>query len=56
MILRGSVLMLIISASFYIARVTDPKKVQVMEDIVREEILSTIKEMEKRVVAFLNEC
>lgn len=55
MMLRGSVLMLIISASFYIARVTDPEKVQVMEDIVRTEIVSTIKEMEKRVTDFLRE-
>ena len=55
MMLRGSVLMLIISGWFYIARVTDPEKVPVMEDIVRTEIVSTIKEMEKRVVDFLRQ-
>ena len=47
--------MLIISGWFYIARVSDPEKVPVMEDIIRTEIVSTIKEMEKRVVDFLRE-
>ncbi|MEE8624280.1 MAG: hypothetical protein V3T19_02955, partial [Acidiferrobacterales bacterium] len=55
LMLRGSVLMLIMSGGFYIARVTDPEKVPVMEDIVRTEIVSTIEEMEKRVVDFLRE-
>jgi hypothetical protein len=55
MMLRGSMLMLIISGWFYIARVTDPEKVPVMEDIVRTEIVSAIKEVKKRVVDFLRE-
>ncbi len=53
--LRGSVLMQIMSGEFYIARVTDPEKGPVMEDIVRTEIVSTIEEMEKRVVDFLRD-
>ncbi|MFQ5757529.1 MAG: motility associated factor glycosyltransferase family protein [Acidiferrobacterales bacterium] len=53
--LRGSVFMQLMSGWFYVARVTDPEKVPVMEDIVRTEIVSSIKEMEKRVVDFLRE-
>ncbi len=53
--LRGSVLMQIMSGWFYLTRVMDPEKVPVMEDIVRTEIVSTIKEMEKRVVDILRE-
>ena len=55
LMLRGSVLMQIMSGWFYLTRVMDPEKVPVMEDIVRTEIVSTIEGMEKRVVDFLGE-
>lgn len=49
---RGSVLMALISASFYLARVNDKSKYERMLEIVNEELIIMYEKMDKRMTEF----
>ena len=53
LMIRGSMQMVLISASFYLSRVTDPEKLSEMEAIVRGEVVQIIKDMKKEAGDFL---
>ena len=52
-LIRGSILMIMISAFYYLSRVSDPEKVPVMEQIIREEMKTIFEKIKKETVAFL---
>lgn len=53
LMIRGSMQMVLISAIYYLSRVSDPEKAAEMEAIVRDEIIQIIKDMKKEAGDFL---
>jgi hypothetical protein len=55
MLVRGSILMIMISASYYLARVSDPEKHETMVTIVREEFIAILEKIKKDTTTFYQE-
>ena len=53
-LIRGSILMIMISAFYYLTRVNDPEKVPVLEQIIREELTNILKEIKDQTNEFLH--